>query len=136
SISVNGRQQSVEAEDDTPLLWILRDELSLMGAKLGCGMGICGACTVHLDGRPTRSCITPISKIGDAAVTTIEAIGDIDVGKRVQDAWIDLDVPQCGCCQSGQIMSATALLRDNPKPSDQQIDAAMSGNLCRCATYT
>ena len=136
SILVNGTRRTVDADEDTPLLWVLRDDLDLKGAKYGCGMGLCGACTVHLDDQPTRSCVTPLSAVGDARITTIEAIGQLDAGKRLQEAWLALDVPQCGYCQAGQIMTAAALIRDNPKPSDTEIDAAMNGNLCRCATYT
>jgi len=136
TITVNGRKRVVEAEADTPLLWVLRDELDLKGTKFGCGMSLCGACTVHLNGVPTRSCITPVSRVGSASVVTIEGIGDTEIGRRVKAAWLDLDVMQCGYCQSGQVMAATALLTGNPRPTDGDIDAAMSGNLCRCATYT
>jgi len=136
AINVNGVQRTVDVEGDTPLLWVLRDELDLKGAKFGCGMSFCGACTVHMDGVPRRSCITPIASVGDAKITTIEGIGDSEVGQRVKAAWLELDVMQCGYCQAGQVMSATALLTKNPKPTDQDIDDAMSGNLCRCATYT
>ena len=136
TITVNGRQRTVQAEGDTPLLWVLRDEIGLKGTKFGCGMSFCGACTVHLDGVPTRSCITPVSRVGDASIVTIEGIGDSELGKRVKAAWLALDVMQCGYCQSGQVMAATALLSKNSKPTDQDIDEAMSGNLCRCATYT
>jgi isoquinoline 1-oxidoreductase subunit alpha len=136
TITVNGRKRAVEAEADTPLLWVLRDELDLKGTKFGCGMSLCGACTVHLDGVPTRSCITPVSRVGNASVVTIEGVGDTEVGKRVKTAWLELDVMQCGYCQSGQVMTATALLTSTPKPTDRDIDDAMSGNLCRCATYT
>jgi isoquinoline 1-oxidoreductase alpha subunit len=135
TITVNGEARTVDVDSDTPLLWVLRDTLNLKGAKFGCGMAQCGACTVHVDGVPTRSCVTPIASIGTAAVTTIEAIGETDVGKKVQAAWLDVDVMQCGYCQAGQIMSATALLSRNPAPTDQDIDAAMNGNICRCATY-
>ena len=135
TITVNGQARPVDVDSDTPLLWVLRDSLDLKGAKFGCGMAQCGACTVHVNGVPTRSCVTPISSVGTAAVTTIEAIGETDVGKKVQTAWLDVDVMQCGYCQAGQIMSATALLARNPKPSDQDIDVAMNGNICRCATY-
>ena len=136
TIKINGAPQTVDVEGDTPLLWVLRDVLDMKGPKFGCGLGLCGCCTVHLDGTATRSCITPISAIGNRSVTTIEGIGDSDVGKKVQAAWLELDVMQCGYCQAGQIMSATALLTDKPKPTDDDIDAAMSGNICRCATYT
>jgi isoquinoline 1-oxidoreductase alpha subunit len=135
TINVNGKPRTVDVADDTPLLWVLRDELELKGSKFGCGMGLCGACTVHINGAPARSCVTPISAVGEAKITTIEAIGDTPVGKKVQDAWLALDVMQCGYCQAGQIMSATALLQKTPKPTDKDIDDAMSGNLCRCATY-
>jgi isoquinoline 1-oxidoreductase alpha subunit len=136
TITVNGRQRTVEADADTPLLWVLRDELDLKGTKFGCGMSFCGACTVHLNGVPTRSCITPVSRVGNASVVTIEGVSASEVGERVKAAWLALDVMQCGYCQSGQVMAATALLTRNPKPTDQDIDDAMSGNLCRCATYT
>jgi isoquinoline 1-oxidoreductase alpha subunit len=136
TITVNGRRRVVESAADTPLLWVLRDELDLKGTKFGCGMSFCGACTVHLDGVPTRSCITPLSRVGEASVVTIEGIGDTEVGRKVKAAWLDLDVMQCGYCQSGQVMTATALLARTPRPTDRDIDAAMSGNLCRCATYT
>ncbi|MGH8151052.1 MAG: (2Fe-2S)-binding protein [Steroidobacteraceae bacterium] len=136
TINVNGKAQTVDVDGSTPLLWVLRDVLELKGSKFGCGMGLCGACTVQVNGMPTRSCITPVSLVGSAAITTIEGIGATDVGKQVQAAWIALDVPQCGYCQAGQIMAATALLSDKPKPTDADIDDAMSGNLCRCNTYT
>ena len=136
TITVNGGKRAVDVAADTPLLWVLRDELDLKGTKFGCGMSLCGACTVHLDGVPTRSCITPVSAVGNASVTTIEGVGNSEVGKRVKAAWLELDVMQCGYCQSGQVMTATALLTQRPKPTDQDIDDAMSGNLCRCATYT
>lgn len=134
-IKVNGRDRTVQAEGDTPLLWVLRDELDMKGVKFGCGAAFCGACTVHLDGTPVRACQTPISRVGNRAVTTVEGIGATEVGKRVQAAWLEVDVMQCGYCQAGQIMSATALLTRTPKPTDAQIDQAMNGNLCRCATY-
>jgi isoquinoline 1-oxidoreductase alpha subunit len=134
-ISVNGRRRAVEADPDTPLLWVLRDELGLKGTKFGCGIAFCGACTVHLDGKPTRSCVTPIARVGGAQVVTIEGIGHSEVGRRVKEAWLALDVMQCGYCQAGQVMTATALLTQHPRPSDRDIDEAMSGNLCRCATY-
>jgi isoquinoline 1-oxidoreductase subunit alpha len=136
AITVNGSKRVVDVDADTPLLWVLRDELDLKGTKFGCGMSFCGACTVHLDGVPTRSCITPVSSVGNASVVTIEGVGDTEVGSRVKAAWLALDVMQCGYCQSGQVMAATGLLTRNPKPTDRDIDDAMSGNLCRCATYT
>jgi len=135
SVKINGKPHRVDVDDDTPLLWVLRDVLGMTGTKFGCGKALCGACTVHVDGAPTRACVTPISSIGESAVTTIEAIGATKVGARVQKAWLDAEVVQCGYCQSGQIMAATALLTDNPKPSDSDIDDAMSGNVCRCGTY-
>jgi isoquinoline 1-oxidoreductase alpha subunit len=135
SVTVNGRRYDVDLPDDTPLLWALRDELGLTGTKFGCGMALCGACTVHVDGQPVRSCMTPISAVASSKVTTIEAIGGDRVGRAVQAAWVALGVPQCGYCQSGQIMSATALLTRNRKPTDAEIDEAMSGNICRCGTY-
>ena len=135
TLNVNGKTVQADAEADTPLLWVLRDSLNLTGTKFGCGMQLCGACTVHLDGKPIRSCGTPVSAAVGKQVTTIEAIGGTEVGKKVQAAWRELDVPQCGYCQSGQIMSATALLTENPKPTEAQIVAAMDGNLCRCGTY-
>lgn len=134
-LNVNGKAVKVDADADTPLLWVLRDTLHLTGTKYGCGQGLCGACTVHLDGEPARSCSTPVSAAVGHKITTIEAADAEKVGKAVQEAWRKLDVVQCGYCQSGQIMSAVALLRSNPKPSDADIDSAMSGNLCRCATY-
>ena len=136
TLNVNGQSVTVDVPDDTRLLWTLRDVLGMTGTKFGCGMALCGACTVHLDGSPTRACITPISATVGKKITTIEAIGTDSVGKQVQAAWLDLGVPQCGYCQSGQIMAATALLKQNPRPTDDQIDAAMSGNICRCGTYT
>ncbi|HJV94831.1 MAG TPA: (2Fe-2S)-binding protein [Albitalea sp.] len=136
NFQLNGKPAKVDVADDTPLLWVLRDTLQLTGTKFGCGAALCGACTVHVDGVATRSCTTPISAVAGKKVTTIEAIGATPVGKKVQTAWLALDVPQCGYCQSGQIMSATALLSANPKPSDAEIDAAMSGNICRCGTYS
>ncbi|HTM62596.1 MAG TPA: (2Fe-2S)-binding protein [Burkholderiales bacterium] len=135
ALSVNGRPFTVEAESDTPLLWVLRDSLEMTGTKFGCGMALCGACTVHMDGKPIRSCVTPLSAAIGRRVTTIEHIGNLKVGRAVQDAWVAESVPQCGYCQSGQVMSATALLSSNKNPTDAQIDAAMSGNICRCATY-
>jgi len=136
TIHINGETRTVDADDDTPLLWVLRDVLDLKGSKFGCGAGFCGACTVHLDGEAVRSCQTPISTVGASAVTTIEGIGANSVGKRVQAAWLEVDVPQCGYCQAGQIMSATALLAKTARPADKDIDDAMSGNVCRCCTYT
>jgi isoquinoline 1-oxidoreductase alpha subunit len=135
TLNVNGKQLRADAESDTPLLWVLRDSLHLTGTKFGCGMQLCGACTVHLDGKPVRACGTPVSAAVGKKVTTIEGVGATPVGKRVQAAWRELDVPQCGYCQSGQIMSATALLAATPNPTDAQIDAAMDGNICRCGTY-
>src|SRR5438067_2483353 len=135
NIKVNGIAQSVDVDYDTPLLWVLRDVLGLTGTKFGCGRALCGACTIHLDGKPVRSCITPISAVAGKRITTIEAIGATAAGKKIQQAWIELEVPQCGYCQSGQIMSATALLAAKPNPTDSDIDAAMSGNSCRCGTY-
>jgi isoquinoline 1-oxidoreductase subunit alpha len=132
---VNGRAVSVQSETATPLLWVLRDELGLTGTKYGCGMGICGACTVHVDGQPVRSCITPVAAAAGKRVATIEGAGKDRVGRALQAAWIELDVPQCGYCQCGQIMSAAVLLRANRRPTDAQIDEAMAGNLCRCGTY-
>jgi isoquinoline 1-oxidoreductase alpha subunit len=134
-LTINGKQYNVDLPDDTPLLWVLRDHIGLTGTKFGCGMALCGACTVHIDGQPTRSCITAISTVGTKKVTTIEAIGNDATGKAVQAAWIDVGVPQCGYCQAGQIMSATALLKQNRHPTDADIDAAMAGNICRCGTY-
>ena len=134
-LQVNGRSVEVDAPDDMPLLWVLRDMLGLTGTKFGCGIAQCGACTVHVGGEPTRSCLLPLAAIDGRAITTIEAIGDSPVGQRVQQAWLEREVVQCGYCQSGQIMSAAALLQANPKPSDAEIDAAMSGNICRCGTY-
>ncbi|TMH73759.1 MAG: (2Fe-2S)-binding protein [Betaproteobacteria bacterium] len=134
-LSINETKVQVTAADDTPLLWVLRDHLGMTGTKFGCGMALCGACTVHLDGQPTRSCMMPISAVAGKKITTIEGIGATTAGQAVQDAWLALDVPQCGYCQSGQIMSAAALLKGNPKPSDADIDAAMTGNICRCGTY-
>ena len=134
-INVNGVKHTIDADEDTPLLWVLRDIIGLTGTKFGCGMALCGACTVHVDGMAVRSCITPIDSVGSSAVTTIEAIGRTDAGRKIQKAWLDAEVVQCGYCQSGQIMSATALLATNRTPSDADIDAAMSGNICRCGTY-
>ena len=136
TLQINGKSMQVDAPDDTPLLWVVRDHLGLTGTKFGCGMALCGACTVHLDGAPTRSCQIPLSAAVGKKITTIEGVGTTRVGKAVQNAWLAIGVPQCGYCQAGQIMSATALLESNPKPSDTDIDNAMSGNLCRCETYT
>ncbi len=134
SLNVNGHAHKVEADPETPLLWVIRDDIGLTGTKFGCGVAQCGACTVHLDGQPARSCVTPATAVGGRKVTTIEGLQS-RAAKAVQKAWVDLDVVQCGYCQSGQIMSATALLEQNPKPSDTDIDHAMAGNICRCATY-
>lgn len=134
-LNVNGKQYDIDLPADTPLLWVLRDEIGLTGTKFGCGMALCGACTVHVDGQPVRSCLTPMSAAANKRVTTIEGIGADKVGQAVQAAWIEMGVPQCGYCQSGQIMSATALLKRNPKPTDADIDDALSGNICRCGTY-
>jgi isoquinoline 1-oxidoreductase subunit alpha len=136
TIKINGVSRTVDVDGDMPLLWVLRDELDLKGSKFGCGAGLCGACTVHLDGAAVRGCQTPISTVGTASVSTIEGMADDPVGRRLQAAWMDLDVPQCGYCQAGQIMSATALLRQTPHPTDSDIDAAMTGNVCRCCSYT
>ena len=135
ALQINGTQHMVDADGEMPLLWALRDMLDLKGTKFGCGGGFCGACTVHFNGQPIRSCQIPIAALGKGAITTIEAMDQDSVGRRVQAAWLDVDVPQCGYCQAGQIMSAVALLTQNAHPTDQDIDAAMSGNLCRCATY-
>jgi isoquinoline 1-oxidoreductase alpha subunit len=135
TISVNGTAHSVDVEADTPLLWVLRDVLGMSGTKFGCGIALCGACTVHIDGVPARSCVTPIAAVGTKSITTIEAVGNTSTGKALQQAWLELQVVQCGYCQSGQIMSAAALLAKTPTPSDADIDAAMSGNVCRCGTY-
>ena len=134
-LNVNGKVLNADIPDDTPLLWTLRDVLNMTGTKFGCGAALCGACTIHIDGQPMRSCVTPVSAAVGKRITTIEAIGATPAGKKVQAAWLALDVPQCGYCQSGQIMSAAALLATNPKPSDADIDAAMAGNICRCGTY-
>lgn len=135
TIKVNGTAHEVDVDGDTPLLWVLRDVLGMTGTKFGCGAALCGACTVHQDGVAIRSCVTTVDGIGDSAITTIEAVGDTAQGRALQQAWLDLDVVQCGYCQSGQIMSAVALLAETPKPTDADIDAAMSGNVCRCGTY-
>jgi isoquinoline 1-oxidoreductase alpha subunit len=134
-IKVTGAVTSVDVDGDTPLLWVLRDVLGMTGTKFGCGLALCGACTVHIDGVATRSCITPIDGVGASEITTIEAIGATPAGAKIQKAWLDREVVQCGYCQSGQIMSASALLASNPHPSDSDIDDAMSGNICRCGTY-
>ena len=134
-IKVNGQDRTADVDGDIPLLWVLRDVLGMTGTKFGCGIGQCGACTVHLDGQPTRSCLTAIDSVGGAAITTIEAVGNTPSGRAIQRAWVALDVPQCGYCQSGQIMSAAGLLAGNANPSDSDIDGAMSGNICRCGTY-
>ena len=135
TINVNGKRHQVDVDGDTPLLWVLRDVLGMTGTKFGCGVALCGACTVHVDGVATRSCITPVESLGASKVTTIEAIGKTETGAKVQKAWLDRQVPQCGYCQSGQIMSAAALLAEKPHPTDADIDDAMSGNICRCGTY-
>ena len=135
TIKVNGTSHDVDVEGDTPLLWVLRDVLGMTGTKFGCGRALCGACTVHVDGAPTRSCITTIDSLGASEITTIEAIGATVAGAKIQKAWIEHEVVQCGYCQSGQIMSASALIASNPHPSDADIDDAMSGNICRCGTY-
>ena len=135
TIKVNGAEHGVDVDGDTPLLWVLRDVLGMTGTKFGCGLALCGACTVHLNGVATRSCVTTVDSVGNAAITTIEAIGTTASGRKIQRAWLDLEVVQCGYCQSGQIMSASALLATHPHPSDSDIDDAMSGNICRCGTY-
>jgi isoquinoline 1-oxidoreductase alpha subunit len=135
TLHVNGRDHMVDVDSDTPLLWVLRDAVNLKGTKFGCGEGLCGACNVHLDGKVVRSCMTAISEVGNAKVTTIEGIGETPVGARVQRAWLDIDVVQCGYCQTGQIMSAAALLTQTKTPTDQDIESAMNGNICRCGTY-
>ena len=134
-LNINGKDTTVDVDPDMPLLWVLRDTLGLTGTKYGCGKALCGACTTHLDGQPIRSCVTPVDSIGKSAITTIEAVTKTPAGRKIHDAWLDLEVPQCGYCQSGQIMSATALLAGNPKPNDSDITSAMNGNICRCATY-
>ena len=136
SFNVNGKAVTVDVDDSTPLLWALRDSLELVGTKYGCGMAQCGACTVHLDGQAVRSCVTPVSAVEGRSVATIEQIGEGRIGAAVQAAWIEHDVPQCGYCQSGQVMSAVALLQRNAAPADADVDAAMAGNICRCGTYT
>jgi len=134
-VTVNGKAHDVDVPPDMPMLWVLRDVIGLTGTKFGCGIAACGACTIHLDGQPIRSCVTPVSAIAGRSITTIEAIGQTPAGQKIQEAWIALDVPQCGYCQSGQIMSATALIASKPNPTDADIDAAMAGNICRCGTY-
>jgi len=134
-LTINGEQKSVDAPEDMPLLWVLRDLLGMTGTKFGCGIAQCGACTVHIDGKALRSCVLPVGSVGDRPITTIEGVGATPVGAKVQKAWLDLEVIQCGYCQSGQIMSAAALLAATPRPDDSDIDAAMSGNICRCGTY-
>jgi isoquinoline 1-oxidoreductase alpha subunit len=135
TLNINGQPRSVDAPADMPLLWVLRDLLGLTGTKFGCGIAQCGACTVHLDGAPVRSCLLPVGSIGERPITTIEGVGSTPIGAKVQKAWLDLEVIQCGYCQSGQIMSAAALLKTTPAPDDADIDAAMAGNICRCGTY-
>ena len=134
-LRVNGEQRTVDVPADMPLLWVLRDVIGLTGTKFGCGIAQCGACTVHLDGQAVRSCVLPVSAVGEKAITTIEAVSNTASGQKIQKAWLDVDVVQCGYCQSGQIMSAAALLAQAPNPTDADIDAAMSGNICRCGTY-
>jgi isoquinoline 1-oxidoreductase alpha subunit len=136
TLRINGLEHELDVPDDMPLLWVLRDVVGLTGTKFGCGVALCGACTVHLDGRPIRSCITPVANVVGKSVTTIEAIGTTASGEKIQKAWLNVEVVQCGYCQPGQIMSAAALIESNPNPSDADIDAAMSGNICRCGTYT
>jgi isoquinoline 1-oxidoreductase subunit alpha len=135
TLLINDQTHELDVPDDMPLLWVLRDVVGLTGTKFGCGVALCGACTVHVDGRPIRSCITPVASVAGKKVTTIEAIGETSSGKKIQQAWLNVEVVQCGYCQSGQIMSAAALIESNPNPSDAEIDAAMSGNICRCGTY-
>src|SRR4029079_10278601 len=134
-LNVNGTPRDVDVPDDMPLLWVIRDVLQMTGTKFGCGIGACGACTVHLDGQPIRSCVTPVIVAAGKSIMTIEGVGDTPAGRKVQDAWLDLEVVQCGYCQSGQIMSAAALVASNPSPTDADIDNAMAGNICRCGTY-
>jgi len=136
TLNINGQSHDVDVPPDMPLLWVLRDVIGLTGTKFGCGIAACGACTVQLNGQPVRSCVTPVAAVGNQNVVTIETVGTTPAGKKIQQAWLDLDVVQCGYCQSGQIMSATALLNTTPNPSDADIDAAMAGNICRCGTYT
>jgi isoquinoline 1-oxidoreductase alpha subunit len=134
NLKINGKRQQVDVDPSTPVLWVLRDHLNLVGTKFGCGMAQCGACTIHLDGSATRACVLPVSSVGDMEITTIEGLSEKG-DHPVQKAWLEIDVPQCGYCQAGQIMSAAALLKSNPKPSDEEIESAMNGNICRCATY-
>ena len=136
TLNVNGKPRNLDISKEMPLLWALRDVLNMTGTKFGCGMGLCGACTIHVNGQPTRSCVTPASAAIGKQITTIEAIGSTPAGKNIQRAWLAIDVPQCGYCQSGQIMSASALLASKPKPNDADIDGAMAGNICRCGTYS
>jgi isoquinoline 1-oxidoreductase subunit alpha len=136
TLNVNGERRDIDVDSRTPLVWVLRDELDLKGTKFGCGMSLCGACTVHIDGAPVRACMTPVSAVADKAITTIEGVGATSIGSKVQAAWLAVDVVQCGYCQAGQIMSATALLTRNAAPTDTDIDTAMAGNICRCGTYT
>ncbi len=135
ALNVNGNTHNVDVDPNTPLLWVIRDTLGMIGTKFGCGMALCASCTVHLDGKPIRSCITPVSAVAGKKITTIEAVGATPAGKKIQAAWVDLDVPQCGYCQSGQIMCAAALLAEKPNPTDADIDGAMAGAICRCGTY-
>jgi isoquinoline 1-oxidoreductase subunit alpha len=135
TLKINGKAHTADVPPDMPLLWVLRDVIGLTGTKFGCGIAQCGACTVHLDGQAVRSCVLPVGSIGNKAITTIEAIGEMAIGRKVQQAWLETEVVQCGYCQSGQIMAATALLTSTPEPSDADIDAAMAGNICRCGTY-
>ncbi len=135
TLKVNGKEHELDVTDDMPILWAIRDVVGMTGTKFGCGMALCGACTVHMDGAPIRSCVTPVSAASGKNISTIESVSETEIGKRIQDAWIAEEVVQCGYCQSGQIMSAIALLKDKPSPTDADIDSAMSGNICRCGTY-
>jgi isoquinoline 1-oxidoreductase alpha subunit len=135
TLRINGKDHQLDVSDDMPLLWVLRDVIGLTGTKFGCGVALCGACTVHVDGRPIRACIAPVANLAGRAITTIEAVGETASGKKIQQAWLDVEVVQCGYCQSGQVMSAAALLARNPNPTDADIDLSMSGNICRCGTY-